>query len=97
MKKGCEDRVGWNREQVLCFHPADPAVEIDSNERILADLDYFLAMAMIAYSLIVDNNSNEMIYLCVYLLTCAGITEQPGEGGRCVPHHRDSTRCQGDI
>ena len=93
----CEDRVGWNREQVLCFHPADPAVEIDSNKRILADLDYFLAMAMIAYSLIVDNNSNEMIYLCVYLLTCAGITEQPGEGGRCVPHHRDSTRCQGDI
>ena len=22
----CGDRVGWNREQVLCFHPADPSV-----------------------------------------------------------------------
>ena len=25
----CEDRVGWNREQVLCFHPADTSVEIN--------------------------------------------------------------------
>ena len=22
----CGDRVGWNREPVLCFHPADPSV-----------------------------------------------------------------------
>ena len=21
------DRVGWNREKILCFHPADPSVE----------------------------------------------------------------------
>ena len=25
---GWGDRVGWNREGVLCFHPADPSVGI---------------------------------------------------------------------
>ena len=29
------DRVGWNREQVLCFHPADPSVvEVVTNEDV---------------------------------------------------------------
>ena len=31
----CGDRVGWNREQVLCFHPADPSVvEVVTNEDV---------------------------------------------------------------
>ena len=25
-EEGWGDRVGWNREGDLCFHPADPAV-----------------------------------------------------------------------
>ena len=29
----CGDRVGWNREQALCFHPADPSVvEVETQE-----------------------------------------------------------------
>ena len=31
-EEGWGDRVGWNREGDLCFHPADPSVEKVSNE-----------------------------------------------------------------
>ena len=35
----CGDRVGWNREQVLCFRPADLSVELDSNYSKLRERD----------------------------------------------------------
>ena len=30
---GCGDRVGWNREQFLCFHPTDPWVDDSVTKR----------------------------------------------------------------